>query len=53
MAKLQEETGQQVRGILIHGGARKLAPEIAAEAAKHPVVDVVRYNVEVDFSPCA
>lgn len=53
MAKLQEETGQQVRGILVHGGARKLAPEIAMEAAKKPTVEVVRYKVDIEFSPCA
>ena len=53
MAKLQQEAGQEARGILVHGGARKLAPTIAAEAAKSPIVELVRYNVDIEFSPCA
>jgi Domain of unknown function DUF83 len=53
MAKLQEETGQPTRGILVHGGARKLASEISREAARSPIVELVRYNVDIEFSPCA
>lgn len=53
MAKLQQETKQQARGILVHGGARKLAPELALEAAKSPIVELVCYNVEIGFNPCA
>jgi RecB family endonuclease NucS len=53
MAKLQKETGQKARGILVHGGARKLAPEIAAEAARPPIVELVRYNVDIEFSGSA
>ena len=53
MAKLKEETGQEARGILVHGGARKLAPEVASAAAKSPTVELVRYDVDIEFSPCA
>lgn len=53
MARLQEETEQEARGILVHGGARKLSPAIAREAAKSPAVELVSYNVAIDFSPCA
>jgi len=53
MAKLQEETGQAARGILVHGGAAKLASEIAVDAAKMPTVELVRYNVDIGFSRCA
>jgi Domain of unknown function DUF83 len=53
MATLQEETGQEARGILVHGGARKLAPAVALEAAKRPTVELVRYNVDIEFSPCS
>jgi len=53
MSALRQETGHGPRGILVHGGARKLAPEIAAEAAKKPIVELVRYNVDIEFSPCA
>ncbi len=47
------DTKQEARGILVHGGARKLSPVIAREAAKNPVVELVSYNVAIDFSPCA
>lgn len=53
MAKLKEETEQEARGILVHGGARKLTPELSLEAAKSPSVELVRYSVDVEFSPCA
>jgi len=53
MAKLQQETGSTARGVLVHGGARKLAPEIAIEAAKMPGLELVRYNVDIEFSLCA
>jgi Endonuclease NucS len=53
MAKLQQETEQEARGVLVHGGARKLAPALALEAAKSPTVELVRYSVEIELSPCA
>jgi RecB family endonuclease NucS len=53
MAKLQQETEREARGIPVHGGARKLASEIASEAAKAPTVELVRYNMDIEFSPCA
>jgi hypothetical protein len=53
MFKLQQETGQEARGILVHGGARKLAPAIANEAAMPPVVELVRYSLDIEFTLCA
>ena len=53
MAKLEQETGLKARGILVHGGSRKLAPEVAEEAGSMPPVELVRYNVDIGFSPCA
>ncbi len=50
MERLKRETGIKPRGILVHGGARKLAPEVAKEARKRPAVEMVQYTVEVDFS---
>lgn len=52
MALMKMETGVQPRGLLVHGGARKLSPEIAAEAAKRPTVEVVQYELAVTFSSC-
>jgi RecB family endonuclease NucS len=53
ISKLRQETQREARGILVHGGARKLAREIAEEAAKLPIVELVRYDVDIEFSPCA
>jgi len=50
MERLERETDDKPRGILVHGGARKLAPEVAKEARKRPAVEMVQYSVEVDFS---
>ena len=48
---LSDETDQKARGILVHGGARKLRPEIKEEARQEPSVEIVRYKLEVDFTP--
>lgn len=52
MAHLKKETGVSVRGILVHGGSRKLSPKVAAEAARQPVVEIVQYELAVAFSAC-
>jgi hypothetical protein len=53
MKKVASETGKKnVRGILVHGGARRLAQSVAQEATQEPVVTVLRYQVDVDFDPC-
>jgi hypothetical protein len=51
MNKFMEETGKIPRGILVHGGASKLPPEIIDEARKHPSVEIVSYRLEVNFTP--
>jgi Domain of unknown function DUF83 len=52
MAHLAKETGISARGILVHGGSRKLDPAVAAEAAKMPEVEIVQYELAVAFSTC-
>lgn len=52
MAHLQKEMGVSARGILVHGGSRKLSPEVAAEAAIPPSVEIVQYELAVAFSTC-
>ena len=49
--RLREETKQEARGILVHGGTRKLSAEVISAAKKHPKVEVVCYRLEVDFLP--
>lgn len=52
MARLEQETGQTPRGILVHGGAKKLPSDVAEEAGRPPMVEIVQYTLDVDFSPC-
>ena len=51
MKLLKEETGANARGILVHGGAQKISIKIIAEAKKKPPVDIVSYQLEVNFRP--
>lgn len=53
LKKLKEETRTEVRGILVHGGSSKLRQDVAECAAMQPAIEVVRYRLDVDFSPCA
>lgn len=48
----RKELGEAARGILVHGGARKLAADVQRELGMEPVIEVVQYRLEVDFSPC-
>ena len=51
MEQLQVETEEEVRGILVHGGAQKMSKEVIAEAGKEPQVEIVSYSLKVDFRP--
>ncbi|MCY4612072.1 MAG: endonuclease NucS [Nitrospira sp.] len=42
MKRLQRETGKDPRGILVHGGAPKISPEVITEAERPPRVEIVR-----------
>ena len=54
MKLVSEETGSSsVRGILVHGGARRLSSAVSAERQQVPPVTVLRYRVDVDFDPSA
>jgi hypothetical protein len=50
MKRLRSETGQNARGIIIHGGARKVGNDVLEDAKKKPQVELVRYSLDVDFS---
>lgn len=51
MKKLKEETGENSRGILVHGGSQKISTKVIAEAKKKPSVEIVSYSLEVNFRP--
>lgn len=44
------EEGQEARGILVHGGARKLRSEVRIATNEDPKVELVQFTVSVDFS---
>ncbi len=50
LARLRKETGQSARGILVHGGARKLRNDVRAAAARQPRIELVQYRVDVEFA---
>jgi hypothetical protein len=49
---LHEEKGEDARGILIHGGAKKLPVDIVRAAAKKPKIEVIQHTLKVEFSQC-
>lgn len=51
MHQLHEETGgKEARGILVHGGARKLPVPVENAASISPAVEVVQSRLRVDFA---
>jgi RecB family endonuclease NucS len=52
MAHLRAVTGKNPRGILVHGGARKLRKEVRREVNHKPRIEVVQYSLSVGFAPC-
>lgn len=50
MEHLKKETRGSVRGILVHGGARKLSRDVAVAAARQPRIEIIQYSLDVDFA---
>ena len=50
LKRLRAETRKRLRGILVHGGARKLRSEVRRAARVKPVVELVQFRVDVEFS---
>jgi len=50
MTLLREEAGREARGILVHGGARKLRDDVAKVAESNPAVEIVQYRLQVEFA---
>lgn len=50
MAQVRKDTGKLPRGILVHGGARKLRTEVRNAAELRPKIDLVQHNLDVVFS---
>jgi hypothetical protein len=51
LKQFQRKETQKVRGILVHGGAQKLTNEVRrAVARSKPTIELVQFNIRVDFS---
>jgi len=50
MGQIRRDTGKSPRGILVHGGARKLRDDVRRAAAHSPRIELVQHNLEVMFS---
>ena len=50
MATVRKDTRKPVRGILVHGGSRKLRDDVRIAAASQPRVDLVQHDLVVMFS---
>jgi hypothetical protein len=51
MMRLKKEIGEEARGILVHGGARRIDRKVRRETLKRPRVEVMQYKLDVDFAP--
>lgn len=51
MRKAEALTNKRVRGILVHGGSRKLREDLRKEAARPLRIELVQYSMSVGFSP--
>jgi RecB family endonuclease NucS len=50
MAQVRKDIGKVPRGILVHGGARKLRSEVRIAAQLKPRIDLAQHNLDVVFS---
>jgi hypothetical protein len=52
MRHVRREVGRRSRGILVHGGARKLRADVLNAVSVEPRIEVIQYKLDVDFAPC-
>jgi hypothetical protein len=52
LMRLEKETKQKARGILVHGGSRKLHRDIIKTANQNPRIELVQYKLDVEFASC-
>lgn len=45
------KVGKNIRGILVHGGARKLSAEVRRDSKRAPQIELVQFSVSVGFTP--
>lgn len=52
LTHIKKQHGILARGILVHGGSRKLHADILLEAKREPHIEIVQHRLAVDFSLC-
>jgi len=52
LGHLLKEKNVSARGILVHGGAKKLHADVNRAAAQKPMIEVVQHRLQVEFSRC-
>ncbi len=52
LSHLLKEKNVSARGILVHGGAKKLHADVHRAAAQKPMIEVVQHRLQVEFSRC-
>jgi hypothetical protein len=50
LAHIKKEYGEIARGMLIHGGSRKLHDDVITAAARVPQIEVVQHRLRVEFA---
>ncbi len=52
LAHLKKEKGIVARGILVHGGSKKLHDDVVSAANANPKIEIVQHRLAVDFARC-
>lgn len=52
LARLKKEKETIARGILVHGGSKKLHDDVLKASSASPRIEVVQHRLAVDFSRC-
>jgi RecB family endonuclease NucS len=52
LAHIKKEKGVAARGILVHGGSKKLHDDVVKAAEVNPKIQVVKHRLAVDFARC-
>lgn len=53
VGSIKRLSASKPRGILVHGGSRKLPEDVQRESQRKPTVELVQYSVAVSFARCS
>jgi hypothetical protein len=52
LAHLKKEKGIAARGMLVHGGSKKLHDDVVSAANANPKIEIIQHRLAVDFARC-